>query len=321
MPQAIPTSEERGRGAHEPIDQEQLIRNVEATSRVLKVAFNEEITRKCVHVFAPEFATAPVQFKTTSKEPGKNALYYRFEAPWWLDLLAVAIENGLLPETAAALPGHQLLTKARELYPASWCMADFAAARGLEKVWLFLGSDRCLKRLLPALPESVRQLLPLLREFGLLKTSIIGTDFHNNSVNIYFDPPTRSDGDSGFNEGYVKRLLARVGFQAPTLSDEIAKDIVAKCSVIAFTFRYEVPDKVERLCFYNFMLDGNQLPSDVPEQLRLFARDGKSIVEKPGVFLGRSFGIDPAGDYYKLDLDYTGEAPRVAVSFHPHLSS
>ncbi len=188
-----------------------------------------------------------------------------------------------------------------ERFPALGYGVDFEAVRGLVKIWQFIDGAYDPEALLalPAMPRSYRPSLPILHELGLDSATIVGADFVNASINLYFRPsqPSHMTGQ------LVTDFCEKLGFQRPSLA---AQAHAARTGCIGVTYGWESA-AIERLCFYvpGFTRDS----VDQDPHLRHFAANVPAIVDDPHFIIGWSHGAH--GTYLKIEDDYTGDVSSI----------
>ncbi len=265
------------------------------------VGYSEETLRRVLATFENGFLNHSIQIRSTTKPVDKRDLCFRY-----LDLESrehpfdYAVEHGEI--VPGAHPIFSWLPEVAERFPALGYGVDFEALRGLVKIWQFIDGayDPEALRALPAMPRSFEPSLPILQELGLDSATIVGADFVNGSINLYFRPsaPSHTTGQ------LVTDFCERLGFQRPSLA---AQAHAARAGCIAVTYGWE-SDAIERLCFYvpGFTREG--VPAHDP-LLRRFAANVPAIVDDPHFIVGWSHGA--RGTYLKIEDDYTGDVSSI----------
>ena len=107
---------------------------------------------------------------------------------------------------------------------------------GLQKVWHFLGGahdPRCFLEL-PQMPRGFRASLPLLRDLHLDSVTIVGVDYVQRSINLYFRPSHPSHRGAAL----LTHACERLGFAAPSAT---AQAHASRAGCIAFTYGWDAP--------------------------------------------------------------------------------
>jgi hypothetical protein len=280
---------------------DRLLQDLITTARLTGVAHDESTLRRVLGRFQDGFLRGSVQFRTTTKAPEKRDLCFRY-----LDLesgrspLDIALRCGELTDTGHPLDAWLGWTEQR--FPLLGYGADFEARHGLQKVWQFLGGAHDPRSFLelPQMPLAFRASLPLLRDLHLDSVTIVGVDYVQRSLNLYFRPshPSHRSG------ALLSQACERLGFPAPGAA---AQAHAGQSGCIAFTYAWD-SQSIERICFYVAGFTRDAVPDHHPH-LRMFAAGAPALAADPRFILGWSHGRSAA--YYKLEDDYTGDVTDV----------
>jgi len=278
-----------------------LFRDLVTTADLTGVGYSEETLRRVLKTFEHGFREHSIQLRSTTKPADRRDLCFRY-----LDLetrehpFDRAVKHGELSPTKH--PIFSWLPQVAERFSALGYGVDFEAVRGLVKIWQFIDGAYDPEALLslPAMPRSFRPSLPVLHELGLDSATIVGADFINASVNLYFRPSRPSHGTGELVTAACKHL----GFREPSIA---AQAHAARAGCIGVTYGWEGP-AIERICFYvpGFTREG--VPAHEP-LLRRFAANVPAIVDDPHFIIGWSHGT--RGTYLKIEDDYTGDVSDI----------
>lgn len=251
-----------------------------------------------VALFAERFVSQPVEIRTTSLDPSKREVSFRF------------VDESARGEVwKEARDWYQIGGEARALLDAVTGQfgvraegVDADVRLGFRKVWAFLDKGYASRRFegLPGAPAALAKIRSVLEKHGVQHLSIVGVDPANGTCNLY--PMLRPGWASA---GAVAALAADLGLPAlPTGWLELAERSVAG----NFTFRWG-SDRVERLAFYRPAMSPDELPDDAV--LRGFAL-GCPIVAPQRVFIP-SITYAHGTSYRKVEVDYDGNIVPVLV--------
>lgn len=289
-----------------------LLQDLLAVAKLTGVRASEAALQRVLSRFEAGFTGHSVQIRTTTKPVERRDLCFRY-----LDL-----ESGINPldiaERSRELvddghPHHSWLRRVEARFPSLGYGADFEARHGLAKIWNFLDSAHDPRAFLEVpMPRAYRASLPLLRDLHLDAVAIVGADYVNRSINLYFRP---SHADHR-GPALLAQACTRLGFTPPS---EAALAHAAQAGCIAFTFGWDAPE-IERICFYVAGFHRDEVPDHHPH-LRLFSRAAPALIQHPRFIVGWSHGRTQP--YLKIEDDYTGDVTEVfaeamSVPVAPH---
>lgn len=288
-----------GKGTTRSIDT--LAEDLIAAAKLTGVGYSEDTIRRVLRTFEDGFSRRSVQIRTTTHPLSRRELCFRY-----LDLesgrnpFQIAGESGEL--TPVEHPIFTWLRRVEERFPVLGHGADFEVRRGLAKIWTFIDGayDPRAFLELPQMPRAFRASLGLLRDLHLDATTIVGVDYAQRSLNLYFRPSHPSH----LGPELLGRACARLGFAAPS---EAALLHAAAAGCIGFTYGWDAPE-IERICFYVAGFLRDEVPAYDPH-LRAFASAAPAVVADPRFIVGWSHGR--SGQYFKLEDDYTGDVSEV----------
>jgi len=278
-----------------------LFRDLVTTAELTGVSYSEETLRRVLKTFENGFLKHSIQLRSTTKPAERRDLCFRF-----LDLdtrehpFDRAVDHGELAPTEH--PIFSWLPEVAQRFSPLGFGVDFEAVRGLVKIWQFIDGAYDPEALLslPAMPRCFRPSLPLLHKLGLDSATIVGADFVNASINLYFRPsrPSHSTGE------LVTAACKQLGFREPSIA---AQAHAARAGCIGVTYGWVSP-AIERICFYVPGFTRQDVPAHEP-LLSRFAADAPAIVDAPNFIVGWSHGSQ--GTYLKIEDDYTGDVSDV----------
>lgn len=277
-----------------------LLEHLIDTAKLTGVPYSEAALRSALTTFEAGFLHGSVQFRTTSKPVERRDLCFRY-----LDLASGVHPLDVAERTGALDTGHPLfdwLHRLGERCPALGYGADFEARHGLVKIWHFSAGAYDPRALLelPEVPRALRPSLPLLRDLHLDAMTILGVDYAQRSINLYFRPSHPSHRGPEL----LARACERLGFPTPSAA---ALAHAARAGCIAVTYGWDAPE-VERICFYVAGFRRDDVP-DYHPHLREFARSVPALVDDPRFIVGWSHGR--TGPYFKIEDDYTGDVSGI----------
>lgn len=248
--------------------------------------------------FADRFCSKPVEIRTTTLADEQREVSFRFvdeEARG--EVWKHARDWYGLTESPASF-----MQEVHAAFPLRAEGIDADVRSGFRKAWAFLTAGFRLERFaaLTGAPPALRGVNELLTRFGLQHISIVGTDHHNGTCNLY---PVLAPGWA--RAGLIEELAHALGF-APMDKSWLAG---IEHSVAAnFTFSWTSGTPL-RLAFYRPAMT----PDDVPDDrvLRKFAAECPVVAPErayiPSIAYARS------GHYRKLEVDYDGAIVGVLV--------
>ncbi|MFE6288281.1 aromatic prenyltransferase [Streptomyces sp. NPDC057877] len=131
------------------------------------------------------------------------------------DAYAHALANGILTETDH--PVSTLLTETVGLAPTSEHYIDCGIVGGFKKIYAnFPHDQQKVSKLadLPSMPPSVGENAEFFARYGLDDVALIGVDYKNKTMNLYFQVPAATAGNLGAQT--VKAMLRETGMSEPS---------------------------------------------------------------------------------------------------------
>jgi 4-hydroxyphenylpyruvate 3-dimethylallyltransferase len=256
------------------------------------------MTRSVLDVYAEDFSTGAVLWRTTNRPGG--ALNYRFYARERADKLGAAVDGGLLDPAARLIP---LIVSWNDIFggiPEQSC--DFDAARGLTKVWLYLGGTQPLDGILAAdgVPESIRRHGPLFHSLDLTHCRHVAVDFEHETVNLYFRAP------GPVTARQAERFAGLTGAAMP--DEQMLADMGEYMSRGAYTFSVTLAAAtgvIQRIGFYALKLPPGRFPA-IGDRLARFFGEAPSYDPEEMNAIAWSVGKSQ-NTYIKAERSYCGD--------------
>lgn len=248
--------------------------------------------------FADLFCTQPVELRTTSVPGERREVSFRF-----VDETA----HGRVWEIARSwfeLSGapRDFMDAVHKTFKVRAEGIDADVQTGFRKDWAFLAAGHPLERFaaLDGAPPALKRVRDVLAHHGLHSISIVGTDHHNKTCNLY---PMLAPGWA--NRDVIREVARALDF-APM--DESWLEHIERSVAGNFTFSWS-GDSAQRMCFYRPAMTLEDVPND--PVLRRFAAECP-IVAAQRVFIP-SVTWARTGHYRKLEVDYDGNIVGVLV--------
>lgn len=275
-----------------------LMNDLVHAARVAGVEADRAKIAEGIALFSEQFATQPVEIRTTTRELSHREVSFRF------------VDESARGECwQRTRDWHQIKGDAATFMDA--CFATFpiraegidADVRlGFRKAWAFLGQGFRIERFagLPGAPKGLAKAVDVLTRSGMHHQSIIGIDPESRTCNLY--PMIRP--------GSLTREAASEVAQALGLPEMRADWFEGIEGTVAgnFTFSWDV-DRVERLAFYRPAMSEADLPND--DLLRGFAR-GCPVIAPQRAYVA-SITFAHVGHYRKVEVDYDGGIVPVLI--------
>lgn len=276
---------------------EQMADDILIAADLAGVEANAEAVKAVLTAYKRGFETQPSELRTTNKPVAKRDVNFRYlQYDFAENILQTAYDSGLLEQED--IPAQRIIA---EMYAKNMVIGtgvDGDAERGLEKLWACLGIGPLQRFLdLDNIPQSVHNYTELYPRYALTKTNILGSDLHNDTINIYFvtDDPSHKQPDTW------RALLEELDFTVP--ADEIL-EACATTPSIALTFSWHTA-ALERVCFYVAYPNPADAPVQFDAQLTTYMETVPTQGDaRPLGIIGYTFGREV--DYTKLETDYSG---------------
>jgi 4-hydroxyphenylpyruvate 3-dimethylallyltransferase len=273
------------------------LHDISNASKALGVPYSEKQTRRVLNVFGKSFHRGCVLWRTTDQPNGE--LNYRVYERQSVNMAFLAADAGLVSKNDALL---SLIQSWSNLYgEESQQLADFDAARGLVKIWVFLGSMRSLVEVLGVqeLPACIKSHKNMFEALNLTHVRHVAVDLEKRSINLYFRTTQR------FTREDVDEHISMAG--ANPISDTLFADIRQQFPISGGTFAVTmdfVTGKISRVAFYALRLSPKNMPN-FNERIRNFFQVCPSYDEEEMMALAWSFGKG-SKIYIKAEHSHSG---------------
>jgi hypothetical protein len=271
---------------------------IEEAAELLDAPCSHEKVWPILTAYGDALPQAVIAFRMANGSRNEGELDCRFTMlPKDVDPYALALEHGFVPKTDH--PVGALLADIHAQFPIDCCGIDFGVVGGFKKTWSFFPPDNLQKLSelaeIPSMPRSLAANLDYFARYGLdEKASLIGIDYRNKTLNIYFgDPPAAI-----FERENIKAMLSEIGMPEP--SEEMLG--LGEVSFgIYVTLSWDSP-RIERICFAVMTTDLLGLPVPVDPKIQQFAREYPcAAAERRFVY---AVTVSPKGEYNKLQSYY-----------------
>ncbi|MFD9393214.1 aromatic prenyltransferase [Streptomyces sp. NPDC060000] len=277
---------------------------IEESARLADVTCSRETVWPILTAYQDTLAQAVVAFRVATGERNTGDLDCRFTMlPKDLDPYAVALANGLTAKTGH--PVGSLLGELHSAFPVESSGIDFGVVGGFKKTWSFFPTDalQSLSDLigLKSLPAAVAGNLDFFTRHQLAdRVSLVGIDYPNRSVNLYFGAAPAQT----FEAEGIRTILHDAGLAAP--SERLLR-LGAQAFGIYATLTWDSP-KVERITIAAMTPDPTTLPVRIEPKIEHFVKNAPySTDDRQFVYAITS---SPKGEYHKLQSYYRWQ-PRV----------
>ncbi|KAL3462005.1 prenyltransferase-like protein [Aspergillus heterothallicus] len=294
--------------------------DLKSIAHALNTPICEQTTLKILATFASSFARGAVLLRTTNQPTGP--LNYRVYERQSTDLVAQSISAGLLPPNSPL--GNLTQTWATLYEPHSHQLADFDAAKGLVKFWVFLGGIRPVAEILsvPGVPECIaRHVRTTFVDddvLGLTGIRHAAVDVEKNSMNLYF----RTAGGGSLTRDLVDRYIGLAQGAGPiprAVFEEIAARFPEEGGTFAVTMDFAT-GRITRVASYALRLDEGRLGEAVlGERIARFFGASPSYDKEEMKALAWSFG--GGGErYVKAEHSYCGDLVGLLTGWRTNMS-
>jgi aromatic prenyltransferase len=267
--------------------------------------YDEAALRRSLEAISPAMDTDPFYVKTTTKPGTRPEMTVRSGNPGRVTDYAALIGR---PKGLRDLPSYGLWEAFCRAARPQGTMADIGLDGELRKLCAFFKQrpmSLANAARVPGAPRAIKTHAPLLRSLGFRDFGILGVDFVNDSVNLYFHP--RGPGE--IDAAKVGRLFSELGF-APLPEGHLSH--IGRAGLAYFTFR-EGSERVERVCFTTIFEDGAGPFAERAPGLGPFLRESPLRSHRRNLIAG--FAYRPDGHFLKAEFDYK------ASLYLPRLSS
>jgi hypothetical protein len=277
---------------------------IEESARLVDIPCARDTVWPILSAYEETLAQAVVAFRVATGERNAGDFDCRLTMlPKGLDPYAVALSHHLTPRTDH--PVGELLEELHRTFPVVSSGIDFGVVGGFKKTWSFFPLDdlQSLSELvaLRSLPRSVAKNLGFFTRYGLAdKVSLVGIDYPNKSLNLYFGA---APADTFTAEGITSILRDA---QLPGPSERLLR-LGAQAFGIYATLSWDSPN-VERITFAVMTPDPTTLPVRIEPKIEHYVKNAPySTDDRQFVYAITS---SATGEYHKLQSYYAWQ-PRV----------
>lgn len=269
---------------------EDLYSGIEETAGLLDIPCSRGTVWPILTAYEDSLAEAVIAFRVATGSRAAGDLDCRFTVPRDVDPYALALSNGLSPETDH--PAGALLAEVAARFPLASYAVDFGIVRGFKKAWAFFPPDGQpeLPALagVPSMPRGLAGNIALFARYGLGgKASVVGIDYPHKTMNLYFgDPPAEC-----FEPETVLSMLRDIGLPAPS---ERMLELSRQAFGIYATVNWDSP-KVERICFSVMTTDPASIPVRLEPRIERFVKG--AAVEGRTAY---GVALTADGEYFKF---------------------
>lgn len=276
---------------------QQLHDDIIKTCEISEAPYNSEAIWGVLNPYQDLFKGATISFRTTTKSKrAVNVRYVELIVPH--DPFRTALQAGLIKKEGH--PVENLIPEIQAQFTMDgWAGygVDFGANNGLEKIWTFFNGSQPIEEVyqLPSLPDSVKAHADYFAKYNLNDVRLIGMDYRNKSVNIYFF----ASEIKGFSPDVVVGMCKDLGFNVPS------QELVGYCLQslpIYYTFTWDSP-RAERLCFCAHGM-GGEIPVHLHPVIERYVANAPILTPYRPFFFNVTMARD--GDFIKIENDYTG---------------
>ncbi|MFC8823733.1 aromatic prenyltransferase [Streptomyces sp. NPDC057137] len=270
---------------------------IEEAAGLLEVEYARDDVLRVLDLYGGDLTQAQVAFRVATGARRAGELDCRFTVPQDIDPYQLALENGLLEKTDH--PVAQLLADLRDNCPVDGYGIDFGVVGGFKKIWVVLPrtalQDVTKLAGLPSMPRSLGESLDFIARHGLGDTvGLLGIDYRNRTVNIYFGEPPAG----GIAPESVRAMLREVDQAEP--SEQMLR-LGRRAFGVYVTLDWDSP-VIERIAFAVVTTDPASLPVELDERIGLFVRHVRRA--DPDTKFVYAVASQPDGEYYKLQAYY-----------------
>ncbi|MGW5677931.1 aromatic prenyltransferase [Streptomyces sp. NPDC003860] len=271
---------------------------IEESARLVDVTCSRETVWPILLAYGDTLAQAVVAFRVATGERNAGDFDCRFTMlPKEMDPYAVALESGLSTKTDH--PVGRLLGELHREFPIESSGIDFGVVGGFKKTWSFFPTDdlQSLSDLarLKSLPPSVTGNLDFFTRHQLAdRVSLVGIDYPNRSVNLYFGAAPRQT----FQADGIRSILQDAGMAAP--SERLLR-LGEQAFGIYATLTWDSPN-VQRITIAAMTPDPMTLPVRIEPKIEHFVNEAPySTDDRQFVYAITS---SPTSEYHKLQSYY-----------------
>lgn len=270
---------------------------IDEAAGLLEVAYARDDVLRILDLYGGDLAQAVVAFRVSTGARRAGELDCRFTIPHGIDPYQLAVGNGLLEKTDH--PVGRLLGELSEACPVDGYGIDFGVVGGFKKIWVVLPrtdlQDVAKLAAIPSMPRSLGESLDFIARHDLGDTvGLLGIDYRNRTVNIYFGEPPAG----GIDPASVRSMLREVDQAEP--SEQMLR-LGREAFGVYVTLDWDSP-LIARICFAVATTDPASLPVELDERIGMFVRHVQGA--DPQTKFVYAVASQPDGEYYKLQSYY-----------------
>lgn len=270
---------------------------IEEAAGLLEVPYARDKVLRILNLYGGDLAQAVVAFRVSTGAGRAGELDCRFTVPHDVDPYELAVDSGLVEKTDH--PVSRLLADISANCPVEGYGIDFGVVKGFKKIWVVLPRT-ALQQVthlagLPSMPPSLGLSLDFINRHGLGDTvGLLGIDYRNRTVNIYFGEPPAG----GIAADSVRSMLREIDQAEPT---EQLLRLGRQAFGVYVTLNWDSPS-IERICFAVATADPAGLAVELDDRIELFVRHVQRA--DPDTKFVYAVASQPDGEYYKLQSYY-----------------
>ncbi|MFB8143301.1 MULTISPECIES: aromatic prenyltransferase [Streptomyces] len=270
---------------------------IEEAAALLEVRYGREDVLRILELYGDDLPDALIAFRVSTGARRARELDCRFTVPRGIDPYRVALDNGLLEQTNH--PVSRLLAELADTCPVDGYGIDFGVVGGFKKIWAVLprtalqGVERLAA--LPSMPRGLSRSLDFFARHGLGDTvGLLGVDYRDRTVNIYFGEPPAG----GIAPETVRAMLRETGQAEP--SEQMLR-LGRQAFGVYVTLDWDAP-AITRICLAVATTDPASLPVHIDDRTGKFVEHVRRA--DPHTRFVYAVASQPDGEYYKLQSYY-----------------
>jgi hypothetical protein len=238
-----------------------------------------------------------IAFRVATDTRHEGEFDFRFSQPKDVDPYALALSEGLTTKTGH--PVGALLSEVQERCAIDSYGADCGVVGGFKKVWAFFPEDGFQGMStfvdIPSMPRSLAENVSFFARHGLGDgMDLIGIDYHNKTVNVYFPEPP----DECLEPKNVRSMHREIGLPDP--SEQMLKFCEQSFGLYT-TLSWDSP-RIERISFGVMIQDGMAVPAQLDPKIEQFMKSVRYDLDSPKLVY--AVMSSTGEEYYKLQSYY-----------------
>jgi 6-linalyl-2-O,3-dimethylflaviolin/7-geranyloxy-5-hydroxy-2-methoxy-3-methylnaphthalene-1,4-dione synthase len=276
-----------------------LYSDIEEAAGLLDVTCPRDTVWPILTTYGEHLPQAEIAFRVATRSA--KDLDARFLFPKGVDPYAMGLSDGITTAESEH-PVGALYADIEKHLPTDRHGIDFGVVGGFKKTWTFfnLAALEKLSRIaeIPSMPRSLAENMSFYTRHGLDdKVSLIGIDYPNRTVNVYFlgAPAECREPET------IRSMLSELGLPEP--SEEMLK-IAQRATGIYTTLSWDSGD-VKRITFATLVPDLRQIAAgfEVEPEVETFAKNAPYTydADRKGIY---GVAASSRGEYCKLQSFY-----------------